>query len=198
MKWAGKLVRMPDTRLPKQVLYGELMQGKRPRHKPKLRFKDSLKHSLNLCNIDVKCWEDLCADEDEWCKIVDNGVKSFENNRVEHEKLKRNVRKRQEITIQDNHLICEICSRVCLSKAGLISHTRSHQNQVYEYDLLCCQQCGKTCKSEGGLKRHMRIHDVNNPGPELNHICSKCGRRDFKSKSGLKSHLRAHSRKQDV
>ena len=198
LKWAGKLVRMPDTRLPKQVLYGELMQGKRPRHKPKLRFKDSLKHSLNLCNIDVKCWEDLCADEDEWCKIVDNGVKSFENNRVEHEKLKRNVRKRQEITIQDNHFICEICSRVCLSKAGLISHTRSHQNQVYEYDLLCCQQCGKTCKSEGGLKRHMRIHDVNNPGPELNHICSKCGRRDFKSKSGLKSHLRAHSRKQDV
>ena len=43
--WAGHIVRMPDHRLSKKLLFGELQEGKRPRGAPKKRFKDSLKAS---------------------------------------------------------------------------------------------------------------------------------------------------------
>ena len=35
MRWAGHGVRMQEERLPKQLFYGELVNGKRPQHKPK-------------------------------------------------------------------------------------------------------------------------------------------------------------------
>ena len=56
LRWVGNLVRMPDSRLPKQIFYGELCEGKRPQHKPKLRFKDSVKASLLACNFNLETW----------------------------------------------------------------------------------------------------------------------------------------------
>ncbi|KAL8597728.1 hypothetical protein ACOMHN_001687 [Nucella lapillus] len=37
LRWSGHLVRMQDSRLPKQLFYGELTEGLRPRGRPKLR-----------------------------------------------------------------------------------------------------------------------------------------------------------------
>ena len=37
------MVKMVEERLPKQLLYGELVNGKRLAQKPKMRYKDSLK-----------------------------------------------------------------------------------------------------------------------------------------------------------
>jgi hypothetical protein len=41
--WAGYIVHMPDERIPKQLLYGELCKGKRPVGGQKKRFKDIIK-----------------------------------------------------------------------------------------------------------------------------------------------------------
>ena len=35
--WSGNIVRMEDTRIPKQLLFGELTIGKRPQHGVKRR-----------------------------------------------------------------------------------------------------------------------------------------------------------------
>ncbi|KAL8570481.1 hypothetical protein ACOMHN_034516 [Nucella lapillus] len=43
LRWSGHLVRMQDSRLPKQLFYGELTRGHRPRGRPKLRYKDTHK-----------------------------------------------------------------------------------------------------------------------------------------------------------
>ena len=51
LRWVGHIARMPPTRLPKIILYGELAEGKRPRGGPKRRFEDQLKRSLAQANI---------------------------------------------------------------------------------------------------------------------------------------------------
>jgi len=46
LRWAAHVVWMPDNRLPKQLLFGQLTHGVRPASGPKLRFKDIIKHSI--------------------------------------------------------------------------------------------------------------------------------------------------------
>ena len=57
LHWAGHLVRMEDTRIPKQIFYGEVVNGKRPRPKPKKRYKDCLKYNFKELDIDYNNWE---------------------------------------------------------------------------------------------------------------------------------------------
>ena len=56
-KAQGRVTCMPDDRLPKQLLYGELCYVKQ-----KKRFKDTLKKTLTSFNIDVNNWE-VCAQD---------------------------------------------------------------------------------------------------------------------------------------
>ena len=48
---------MADTRIPKQLLYGELDGESRKRGRPKLRYKDTLKASMKYCIIDPETWK---------------------------------------------------------------------------------------------------------------------------------------------
>ena len=57
LRWTGHVVRLEDYRIPKQLLYGELVNGKRKPSKPKVRYKDSLKDSLKNGGIDTNNWE---------------------------------------------------------------------------------------------------------------------------------------------
>ena len=51
LRWTGHVTRMPDERLPKKILYGELQVGKRSHGDQKKRYKDTLKASLKDFNI---------------------------------------------------------------------------------------------------------------------------------------------------
>ena len=48
---------MSDSRIPKQLLYGELSQGARKVGGQLQRFKDSLKAYLKDFNIDITSWK---------------------------------------------------------------------------------------------------------------------------------------------
>ena len=52
IRWAGYVTRMPDVRIAKQLLYGELFQGKRFVSGQRKRFEDCLKVSLIDFSID--------------------------------------------------------------------------------------------------------------------------------------------------
>lgn len=54
LRWSGHVVRMENNRLPKQMFYSELTEGKRDVGGQKKRFKDRLKSHLNQCAIDTK------------------------------------------------------------------------------------------------------------------------------------------------
>ena len=53
MCWIGHVRRMKDGRIPKDILYGELAVGKRPRGRPQLRNKDVCKRDMKALEIDV-------------------------------------------------------------------------------------------------------------------------------------------------
>ena len=66
----GHVKRMDDSRIPKQLLHGELSQGKRQRGRPKLRYKDACKTSLSKCEIDVKTKDEIAVDRTKWRATV--------------------------------------------------------------------------------------------------------------------------------
>ena len=58
MRWLSHVVRVDDERIPKDLLYGELLQGKRPKGKAQLPFKDVCKRDPEVLNIDQNNWEE--------------------------------------------------------------------------------------------------------------------------------------------
>ena len=51
LRWIGHVTRMPDERLPKKILYGELQVGQRSHGGQKKWYKETLKASLKHFNI---------------------------------------------------------------------------------------------------------------------------------------------------
>ena len=130
-----------------------------------------------------------------------DGNNNFESERVRHNKLKRDVRKRHinEAADEMGNQIgfkCDICDRLCLTRAGLKSHQTVHQShQQIDYnlsDVTTCHECGKVCKSAAVLKRRVKIHgkSVAEPLARAVHVCRTCAR-ECKSLSGIESPTRA-------
>ena len=128
LRWAGHLVRMEDSRLPKQLFYGELTKGKRGTGRPKLLYKDSLKANLKKCNIDYETWEKQAADRAKWRTTINKKVKESEQTRRKTKEDKRAaVKLRPSAASSDTTVACPVCSRICASNFGLRSHMKVHK-----------------------------------------------------------------------
>ena len=89
VRWAGHLVRMPDSRLAKKLFYGELAEGKRSQGCQKKRFKDTLKVSLKSFGINPDTWEIQAQDRLAWRGHFSRGAPSFEQHRIVEAQRKR-------------------------------------------------------------------------------------------------------------
>ena len=111
LRWVGHLVRMKDERLPKCLFYGEFSIGKRPRNRPKKRFKDCIKSNLKATKIDINNLEEIATDRSRWRASVRSGCDSFEAERLANAKIKRVVRKgdigRIPVNLRQQH-VCDI------------------------------------------------------------------------------------------
>ena len=122
------VVRMPDERLPKRILYGELLTGARSNGGQNKRFKDTLKdfgidHMHNL-------WETTAQNRAALRGVIIKGAAAYESRRLETAKSKRATRKSRASSAPETHdptaLPCPHCPRTFKAKIGLISHLRTH------------------------------------------------------------------------
>ena len=126
---AGHVSRMSDSRIPKQLLYGEPSQGARKAGGQRKRFKDSLKAYLKDFNIHVITWENAASDRPAWRSIIHKGALHSKAQRSNAAKEKRRARKaRAENSTNTPHTLwCQTCGRGFRARIGLISHQRTHR-----------------------------------------------------------------------
>ena len=125
LRWLGHVRRMDDSRIPKDLLYGELADGARSRGRPSLRYKDSCKRDLKGSGIDLETWESLAENRGAWRSAVRSGVERAEEEHttiLQQKRAERKARSTQDTTASP--FICPTCSRDCHSRIGLYSHQR--------------------------------------------------------------------------
>jgi len=93
VRWCGHVYRMPDTRIPKQLLYGQLPGAKHHAGGQRKRYKDQLHVNFKSCNLDYTKWETLAKDRSAWRKECYNAVNRFEENRIDAAKARCAARK---------------------------------------------------------------------------------------------------------
>ena len=96
IRWAGHVSRMADSRIPKQLFYGQLKNGQRKIGAPHKRYKDYFNSNLKDFNIDITEWEKAASNRPAWPRLISNGALLSEENRLNAAKLKRIRRKAPE------------------------------------------------------------------------------------------------------
>lgn len=195
LRWSGHVARMPDSRIPKQLLYGELCLGNRAQGGQMLRYKDVLRQTLKKCNIGEN-WEQEAKDRTTWRKTLHEGVDDSEKRRTDFAGLKRAVRKGQDHHLIDtlNTIKCDICGRVILNKPGYMSHMEMHKRRghtnrpdpqpaIVLHNIMFCNCLD--CRTVSG-----RAADEEPTILQCN-ICDKV----CKNKGGLTNHSKIHQRR---
>ena len=78
--WVGQIVRLPDDRPTKVLLYGQLAQGSRKTGRALLRYKDTIKDILNLGGP-LHAWRDAVMERTEWRKCIHDISKKIDTER---------------------------------------------------------------------------------------------------------------------
>ena len=121
LRWLGHVSRMPDGRIPKDLLYGELASGSRVQGRPHLRFKDACKRDMKALEPDptTGCW---------WPQTETSGGRSCIQQEA-HRKPSTSVlavrSARLHALFKPSTFKCTHCDRDCLSRVGFYSHSRS-------------------------------------------------------------------------
>ena len=133
MQWLGHGARMPDYRLPKQLLFGWLPQT-RPAHGPRLRWKDRIRSELTLLHVPE--WYKSALERQEWRSIYLPSVDRPAPESAAH---------------------CNTCNRTFTKHSGLTRHKCLAERRLpveLQRGARHCSTCRRWFKSAGGLAVH--------------------------------------------
>ena len=132
LRWLGHVSRMDDGRIPKDLLFGELVSGTRPTGRPALRYKDVCKRDLKAGSFNPLKLETAASDRVGWRTTIRRVAETSEKRRTTRWQEKRARRKEKTEPAstpaqaeRQQGYICSNCGRSCGSRIGLHSHTTS-------------------------------------------------------------------------
>ncbi len=131
LRWVGHVIRMDDKRMPKRLLYSELVHGKRGRGRPRKRFKDTIKTNLQWCDIKPNELERDAENRPFWRTTIHKASETFEETRRQRlitAREKRHTALSAETNATD--FPCPYCDKYCASRIGLHSHLRKHNRMM--------------------------------------------------------------------
>jgi len=79
LRCVGHIMQMSDSRVPKQVILGQLAVGKCLQCGPVLWYKDALKVSMKQCNMDSPALSSDTQDRSAWRTLCHETVNQFED-----------------------------------------------------------------------------------------------------------------------
>ncbi|KAA0190628.1 hypothetical protein HAZT_HAZT010586 [Hyalella azteca] len=105
------------------LLYCELVEGRRKTGRPKLRLKDICMRDLKRCRIDPSSWETQAADRQRWRLAIGQAVSCAEVERHDGDSQRR-FRRKQRATQQrqPSAFTCDGCGLNCHSRIGLCAY----------------------------------------------------------------------------
>ena len=201
LRWLGHVWRMEDSRIPKMILFSELTRGKRPQHRPFLRWRDCVRHDLQHFGLPT-VWHILAAQRHLWRMKILSGCSDYDRALDNRAQLLRACHK-GEVSAS----YCPACNQYFTSDRYLRSHnTQKHglaaqDNRVQQHsaqtDLstpFSCSVCNFTSSSTKGIKIHIHRKHPDHPAITVNItgiVClvSGCSFRSESTK-GVKIHLR--------
>ena len=128
LRWSGHVIRMEESRIPRQLLYAELTSGSRKQGRPKKRYKDNLKANLKWAGLQPRQLETAACDRTGWRALTRKAVKTFEDDRRQRLAAARDRRHRAaSASVLTAGVPCPTCNRTCASDFGLRSHMRVHR-----------------------------------------------------------------------
>ena len=130
LRWIGHTIRMPEHRLPRQVLYLQLMGARRSAGGQKRRFKDYTRDLLKRANIPLTQLETLALNRSAWqvnCATAVSQIHQTNQDRCSERRIQRH--KRAAGNFLASGFPCSICGRMCGSRIGLYAHEKWHQRQ---------------------------------------------------------------------
>ena len=134
LRWVGHVIRMPAHRLPRQILYGQLLDGQRSAGGQKKRYKDHIKTLLKKCDIKPPALESLAVDRHTWCSTCHQGITRLQEKFTER-RVQRRAQRHQRATAPPTTTAafpCPSCDKVCGSRIGLSSHLAMHRRKAQQ------------------------------------------------------------------
>ena len=129
LHWLSHVIRMPHSRLPHCVLYGQLRLGRRSVGGQRKHFKDHIKSILKKCNIPFSRLESLASNRATWRSTCAFGMSYFDDEcdrAAAHRRSRRYQHAPMLFPILDSDHQCPLCGRQCYSRIGLLSHSKTH------------------------------------------------------------------------
>uniref|UniRef100_A0A0L8GWE2 Uncharacterized protein n=1 Tax=Octopus bimaculoides TaxID=37653 RepID=A0A0L8GWE2_OCTBM len=71
----GHVYRMPDGSIPKDILYGELVSGRRAHGQQHLSFMDVCKRDMKIMSRNTKTWENLAKARSCWRQTLSTALR---------------------------------------------------------------------------------------------------------------------------
>lgn len=160
LRWAGHVSRMDKNRVPLQVAFSELVEGKRAQQKPKCRWMDILKEDFKKLGINITNWRDIAANRNQWRDSTVNKIRIFQEITIKKKEADRNMRHEVEESYTWKCPLCDFLREGRNGRRYVLSHiTQRHPETSTPGNTAQtnkCTVCNFTCASKAGWQSHMR------------------------------------------